>query len=119
MTVTFFVGKSILNDVTPATIILISRFCKNQKCVTIPCINCKLIKLCIFCLVVNFSGKKKSEKKKKKKKIYYKPSILDKCFLSFPSHPLQCIDTLKTTTCREISNIFRFLSNFLKRKSNI
>jgi hypothetical protein len=26
------------------------------------------------------------------------PSILDRCFLTFPSQPLQCNDTLKTTT---------------------
>jgi hypothetical protein len=26
------------------------------------------------------------------------PSILEICFLTFPSHPLQWIDTLKTTT---------------------
>lgn len=30
------------------------------------------------------------------------PFILDRCFLTFPSQPLQCSDTLNTTTWKSI-----------------
>jgi len=38
------------------------------------------------------------------------PSILDRCFLTFPSQPLQCNDTLKTTTWNQ--NISNYTDEF-------
>lgn len=89
VTVTFFAANSMLKDVTPAT--------QHQW------VNSISI---IFSCLIQLKNKKRIIKLNIILNTHW-PSILERCFLNFLSHPLQCNDTFRTTTFKQ-TNLFSF-----------